>query len=136
MSCINNPVWHLFLWNLLKLRLWLGCLLLRDITLKDLLWIILGVTSSSSIIVSIIVGAGVGVTIVLVLHLCRLLCNEVIAVHGHLLLLIIVLMELLDLVHSLSWSMIHSDSQEHLLSQPSVTPGFEAKTRCSSYVCP
>jgi hypothetical protein len=62
-------VWLLLLWNLLKLRLWLGRLLLRGISLGDLLRILLRVTSSSSVIISIIVGVSVGVTIVLIVHL-------------------------------------------------------------------
>jgi hypothetical protein len=62
-------VWLLLLWNLLKLRLWLGRLLLRGISLRDHLWILLRVTSSSSVIISIIVGVSVRVTIVLIVHL-------------------------------------------------------------------
>jgi hypothetical protein len=64
-------VWLLLLWNLLKLRLWLGRLLLRGISLEDLLRILLIVTSSSSVIISIIVGVSVGVTIVLIVLLCQ-----------------------------------------------------------------
>jgi hypothetical protein len=112
-------MWLLLLWNLLKLRLWLGRLLLRGISLGNLLWILLSVTSSSFAVVSIVVRAGIGVIVALIVHLCQQLYNEAITIFDHLLLLIIVLVELLNLMHSLSQCMIHSHGQPHLLSQSS-----------------
>jgi hypothetical protein len=82
-------VWLLLLWNLLKLRLWLGCLLLRGISLGNLLRILLCVTSSSSVVVSVVVRARIGVSVIPHVHLYQQLCNEVITVFDHLLLLII-----------------------------------------------
>jgi hypothetical protein len=69
---------RLHLINLLELyhRLLLGLLLLRGITLGNLLCIILGVLVSASVVISIIVGVGARV-IVLTLDLIQQLCDVV-----------------------------------------------------------
>jgi hypothetical protein len=51
---LDHLVWLLLLLDLLKHRLWLGHLLLRGISLRNLLRILLSVIISSSIIVSVI----------------------------------------------------------------------------------
>jgi hypothetical protein len=90
---LDHLVWRLLLWNLLN---W--WLLIRGISLRNLLWILLCVILSSFGFVSLVVGARVRVIIILTV----LLYNKVIMVLVHPLLLIIVPMELLNLMHSLS----------------------------------
>jgi hypothetical protein len=67
----------------------------------------------------LVVRARVRVTVIIIVILCQKLCNEVIIVLDHPLLLIVVSMELLNLMHSLSQCMIHNHNEPHLLSQSS-----------------
>jgi hypothetical protein len=130
---LDHLVWRLILWNLLNwqlllrgislmnlLRILLNWrLLLRGISLKNLLRILLSVILNSSVVISLIVGTRVRVILILTVLLCHKLCNKVITILDHPLLLIIEPMELLDLMHSLSQCTICSHSQPHLLSQSS-----------------
>jgi hypothetical protein len=106
---LDHLVWHLLLRNLLDLcpRLWLGLMCLRGSTLRDLLWILLKVPSSSSIIASIVVRVRIRVTAPTV-DVGQQLYDEVVVVLDHLLLVIIAHVELLNLLHSLRQSAIHS----------------------------
>jgi hypothetical protein len=84
----------------MKHRLWLGCLLLRGISIGNLPQILFSVTNSSSVIVTVVVGARVGVIVVLPVHLCQQHYNELIMIFDHLLLFIIAPM----VHHPWNWS--------------------------------